>query len=59
LDSKDTTILEAGDTLTMRTAGGGGFGQPHDRDPSLVRSDIENHCITSTEAAKIYHYAED
>jgi N-methylhydantoinase B len=55
LDSKDATLLEAGDSLVMRTAGGGGFGDPHDRAPSSVRNDVENHYVTPAEATETYH----
>jgi N-methylhydantoinase B len=59
LESKDATVMNAGDRLIIRTPGGGGYGEPRQREPSLVRNDIENHCITSTEAAETYHYAEN
>ena len=54
LRSKDATILEAGDTLIMRTAGGGGLGNPHKRKPELVRKDLDNQYITEGYAKQIY-----
>ncbi|WP_366655440.1 hydantoinase B/oxoprolinase family protein [Fodinicurvata sp. EGI_FJ10296] len=42
--------LATGDTLTIREAGGGGFGDPHQRDPAAVAEDIAWGRV-STEAA--------
>lgn len=39
--SKDEDIrVVAGDLVTVRTPGGGGYGDPLDRDPELVRRDV-------------------
>jgi len=39
--SKDEDIrLVAGDSITVRTPGGGGYGDPLTRDPELVRRDV-------------------
>jgi N-methylhydantoinase B len=46
LRSKDVTVLEAGDTLTVQTAGGGGFGDPSLRNPALERKDFENQYVS-------------
>jgi N-methylhydantoinase B len=32
--------IEAGDVVVMQSAGGGGFGDPLDRDPASVRADV-------------------
>ena len=34
--------LQAGDVLTMRTPGGGGYGDPFERDPQAVLADVRN-----------------
>jgi len=34
------TQLKPGDTVVMDAAGGGGYGNPLERDPELVRSDV-------------------
>lgn len=47
LKSKDATVLEEGDTLIIRTAGGGGYGDPRKRDPALLRLDRENQYVTN------------
>jgi N-methylhydantoinase B len=46
--------LHAGDVVVMRTAGGGGFGNPSRRDPSLVRRDVEFGYISASAAEKVY-----
>jgi N-methylhydantoinase B len=47
LKSKDATVLEEGDTLIIRTAGGGGYGDPRKRDPALLMMDRENQYVTN------------
>jgi N-methylhydantoinase B len=54
LKSKDATVLEAGDTLIVRTAGGGGYGEPRKRKASLVKKDLEDEYITREYAARVY-----
>jgi N-methylhydantoinase B len=46
--------IAAGDTLTMLTSGGGGFGAPMDRDPALVREDVVSGRLSIADAAEIY-----
>lgn len=49
--SKDQDILiEAGDTITVRTPGGGGYGAPLERDPALVARDVRRGYYTLEEA---------
>jgi len=40
--AKGSAPLAAGDTLIIRTAGGGGYGDPNKRDPNLLEDDVEN-----------------
>ncbi len=40
LSSKLTIRVERGDTLAVRTPGGGGYGDPFDRQPELVLQDV-------------------
>ena len=50
--SKDQDILiEAGDTITVRTPGGGGYGEPLQRDPALVARDVGRGYYTAEQAA--------
>jgi N-methylhydantoinase B len=37
--------LEPGDTIVVRTAGGGGYGDPKKRNPMLIKKDIENQFV--------------
>src|SRR5690606_19710781 len=46
--------FEAGDMEVLLTAGGGGYGPPHERDPERVRADVLNGYV-SVEAAR-EHY---
>ena len=40
--SKDVFNLSPGDRLTIETAGGGGFGNPAERDHALSEADLKN-----------------
>jgi len=57
LDSKDSIVLNPGDSLTVRTAGGGGYGDPRKRRTSLIKEDLDNQYITEEQAKLVYHYA--
>ncbi len=46
LPSKVTIVLEKGDELIIMTPGGGGYGDPCKRDPSLILRDMEDSRIT-------------
>jgi len=46
LKAKDSTLLARSETLIIRTAGGGGYGNPKKRDPQLLQRDIENEYVT-------------
>ncbi len=46
LRGKGTQVIEAGERLVIHTPGGGGFGDPAERDPALVQADIENGLTT-------------
>ena len=54
LKAKQKIILEPGDELIIRTAGGGGYGAPEKRPIEKIRLDIENGLITLDEALKTY-----
>ena len=49
-----TNYVHAGDVLVNRTGGGGGFGDPFDRDPAAVRDDVIDGFITATTAERDY-----
>lgn len=46
--------LTEGEVLEIRTAGGGGFGDPAEREPSLVREDVLNGLLSPDKAARVY-----
>jgi N-methylhydantoinase B len=46
--------LEAGDTVTILAGGGGGYGNPLERDPALVAEDVRQEYITPRHAAAKY-----
>jgi N-methylhydantoinase B len=46
--------LVAGDVVLMESSGGGGYGDPLDRDPALVIADVEAGLITPETAETIY-----
>lgn len=50
----DVLEVNAGDTVTFRTAGAGGFGDPYERDPNAVLQDIGNGFVTAQGALRNY-----
>lgn len=53
--SKDEDIhLVAGDAIQVRTPGGGGYGNPLERDPELVLRDVRRGYYTAEEAERDY-----
>ena len=45
-----------GDCMSVRTTGGGGWGDPRQRDPERIREDILNELITREDAVRDYGY---
>jgi N-methylhydantoinase B len=45
---------KSGDTITVLSAGGGGWGSPLDREPEAVLDDIRNDMLSSTKAREWY-----
>jgi len=53
--SKDEDIaVKTGDLITVRTPGGGGYGNPLERDPALVRRDVARGYFTAEDAERDY-----
>jgi len=50
----DELFVNKGDTLTIMTAGGGGYGHPFDRDPELVLGDVLSGLIDVDVARETY-----
>ena len=46
--------LERGGELTIWAAGGGGWGDPRDRDPAAVRADVLDGYVSREAAASLY-----
>lgn len=54
LPPKGYTHLEEGDCFYLSWLGGGGFGDPIERDPALVRTDMQDGIISPEFAGRIY-----
>jgi hypothetical protein len=46
--------LQGGDRIVIETAGGGGFGDPFEREPELVAADVEDGLVSREGAAREY-----
>src|SRR6476659_9579870 len=51
--------LEEGSIVMIRSAGGGGYGDPLDRDPELVASDVREGYVSAKAARELYGLALD
>ncbi len=51
--------MEAGDVLVNNTGGGGGFGNPFDREPERVAADVRNGFVSVAAAIRDYGVAVD
>jgi N-methylhydantoinase B len=54
LTSKPTMIIQEGDVFRHELAGGGGWGDPLERDPADVLRDVRNELVSITSAKKDY-----
>lgn len=52
--SKGVDQLKAGDVVTLRTPGAGGYGDPRKRDPELVRNDVRDGKVSPESARRDY-----
>jgi N-methylhydantoinase B len=57
LPSKVTLEIRRGDTLIIRTPGGGGFGDPKERDHQKIREDVLNGLVSLEAARDEYGYS--
>jgi N-methylhydantoinase B len=46
--------LRRGDLVRLVTGTGGGYGDPREREPELIRADLRDEIITAREAAEVY-----
>jgi N-methylhydantoinase B len=51
--------LAKGDVVRTMTGGGGGFGDPREREPAAVREDLLDRQVTPEHARTVYGYEED
>ncbi len=54
IPSKVVTTLHKGDRLIIETAGGGGYGDPHQRSAEQVREDVRNGKVSEDAARATY-----
>ncbi len=59
LCSKTTIELEAGDAISVRTCGGGGYGPPEEREPERVLRDVLEGKVSLERARDVYRVAID
>ena len=56
LRTKGFQIIPDGERLILELPGGGGMGDPHERDQALVVADVRNGLVTPEQAAADYGY---
>ena len=54
LRTKGFQVIPDGDRLILELPGGGGMGDPHDRDPALVERDVRDGLVSKTVAREVY-----
>lgn len=59
LETNQFYTLQAGDTFEVLSSGGGGFGDPTERDPRLVVRDVRDGVVSIEKARELYKVAVD
>ncbi len=54
-----SAFLTKADTVVMDAAGGGGYGDPYERDPGLVARDVAEGWVSARRAEQVYGVALD
>ncbi len=54
LPAKGLRQLKKGDTYTVYSSGGGGWGDPKERDPAAVLDDVRNGYVSAAAAGQVY-----
>lgn len=54
LRTMDVQYVQPGDIIWSESGGGGGIGNPLDREPKKVRDDVANGCISAQRAESVY-----
>ena len=52
-------VLKRGDVIRGMSGGGGGFGDPGERDPERVRADVRDGQLSASAAAELYGVVEE
>jgi N-methylhydantoinase B len=48
--------MKRGDIIRLETSGGGGYGDPRQRDPERVVHDVEEGFVSAEKAEQLYGY---
>jgi len=56
LRTKGFQVIPKGRRLVLRLPGGGGMGDARERDPALVRRDVEDGLVSEAEARRLYGF---
>jgi N-methylhydantoinase B len=56
LRGKGQQTIPPGDRLRLELPGGGGYGDPRERDPARVRADLEDGLVSPQAAARLYGF---
>ena len=51
---KGRSRLKSGDRIRIRYPGGGGYGNPHERDRAALRTDVEAGIVSERVASEVY-----
>ena len=54
LQSKEVKKLKRGDVLSIQLSGGGGFGDPRERDRAAVMNDVADGYVSVKAAKELY-----
>jgi N-methylhydantoinase B len=54
INPKESRLVHPNDLLEISTPGGGGFGEPGERDPAAIRSDLEAGLVSPAQAEAEY-----
>ena len=56
IKSKIVATVRKGDRIVIETGGGGGYGNPVERDPTQVVADVRNGKVSADAAREIYRW---
>jgi N-methylhydantoinase B/oxoprolinase/acetone carboxylase alpha subunit len=50
-------MVRKGDVVRLETSGGGGFGNPREREPALIERDLRYGYVSADAAAGVYGHS--